>query len=89
MPWLPLETFDLFSKLPPELRNRIWKYSLPAPRLITIILENAKPLDTVNVDRGNGFKDRTKRVDLDGSTTSFTKQHEMSSSKKLSAPLRL
>ena len=29
-------TFGLFPKLPPELRNKIWKLSLPGPRVIRI-----------------------------------------------------
>ncbi|KAK0124546.1 hypothetical protein ONS95_009494 [Cadophora gregata] len=30
------KTFHFFSRLPPELRNRIWKYALPAGRLVRI-----------------------------------------------------
>ncbi|KAH9206197.1 hypothetical protein DL95DRAFT_488261 [Leptodontidium sp. 2 PMI_412] len=77
LPWLTLERFDLFPKLLPELRNRIWKYSLPAPRLITIGLKDDVPLNTVDVDRGNGFKRRASHKNLGGSMAAFTKLHEM------------
>jgi len=77
LPWLPLETFDLFPKLPPKLRNRIWKYSLPGPRLITIGLKDDGPLDIVDVDHGNGFKSHASRKNLGRSTAAFTKLREM------------
>ncbi|KAE9379376.1 hypothetical protein N431DRAFT_553610 [Stipitochalara longipes BDJ] len=36
----PLTEFHLFNKLPPELQQRIWKFSLPGPR--TIFLTSPK-----------------------------------------------
>jgi hypothetical protein len=37
-PYPPLDTFTLFSKLPPELRNRIWKYAAGDPRKVIVII---------------------------------------------------
>ncbi len=54
---MPLERFELFPKLAPELRNLIWEYSLPAPRLITVGLEDINGLpNLVYVKREKGFK---------------------------------
>src|SRR3954467_5153070 len=36
----PQTTFPRFSELPKELRLKIWKYALPAPRVVHISFEN-------------------------------------------------
>ncbi|CAI6337175.1 unnamed protein product [Periconia digitata] len=36
-------SFSLFQKLPPELRNRIWKFSLPQQRLLKVTVTAAEP----------------------------------------------
>jgi hypothetical protein len=80
LPWVPLETFDLFPKLPPELRYRIWQYSLPAPRVVTIGVKRDQPLPfyTNLVDRGFHFESRAGHKVLVGTPDAFVKLHQMS-----------
>ena len=65
LPWQPIETFDLFPKLPIELRREIWRFALPGPRLLTLkVPDDSKKDDDiygrVHIDRkGDGEWDMT------------------------------
>jgi hypothetical protein len=77
LPWVPLETFDLFPRLPPELRYRIWNYSLLAPHVITIGVKRGLPFDTSLVDHSH-FEIRAGHKVLVANSVAFIKLHQIS-----------
>jgi len=52
--WKPLTSFDLFSKLPTEIRYEIWRLAMSAPRILTLVRDPAyHRYESVWIDRGN------------------------------------
>ncbi len=50
-----LKAFDLFPKLPIELRTMIWRHALPGPRLVRVMVDEAAPhFGSLEIDRHNG-----------------------------------
>lgn len=74
--------FDLFPKLPSELRIRICSFALCRPRLITVgvNIQSYAPLD---IDRGDQFKSLSFYPNREGNITfAFNKFHEIPESQE-------
>ena len=57
-----LYEFTLFPNLPPELRNKIWRYAAYEPRVISILF-NLKDIDPDDVNKGvwtSNVEDQTR-----------------------------
>lgn len=46
--------FTLFSELPPELRQKIWRHSLEKPRMIKLLLRRHQLMDLILAAKGEG-----------------------------------
>ncbi|KAI5466818.1 hypothetical protein BGZ63DRAFT_369617 [Mariannaea sp. PMI_226] len=59
-PTLPLTSFPYFRKLPPELRVKIWEYSLSVPRIFWL-LRRCSTEDALNEGSRTAVRRRTKK----------------------------